>query len=274
MGPSPSRVESRCKKGEVVIGRKLLQFEVARQADAIKQLFHETSSKFDVDSVQQLNNWDLERLFFQTALSMDQQFESPYFLPEAINDPGKLSLLHLLQHSCRTDLISMEANHLKFVLCWHGVTSDDAVQSIARTGLANLRQLDAGFYGSGRYCSLEAAYACKYSSTYPRDVPKNSRGCWSVLLCIGVVGNVYPITSCADDYCGQLPPSHAEEGVFFGSPLKTKYDTHFIGVKGPSYLPPALPSGADYHELVFEAVGQVLPVAVVQFREAFAQQAA
>jgi hypothetical protein len=234
----------------------------------IKETFGQSCSEFQIQHIKPILNPKLENLFVDKVLVMDERLKSEFFDPGTIHDAAKCELMDSLERHCRSDLFTRcRLRKAKFVLSWHGVKSDNAAKSIADTGLANLKETDAGYFGSGLYTALEAAYACKYASGYPNVVQKNDRGCWAVLLCMGVLGNTYPITACSDDYSGPLPPVSARQGTYFAAPMKTKCDTHVVGVKGPAYLPPLLPSEADYHELVFEDHSQLLPLAVVEFND-------
>lgn len=187
---------------------------------------------------------------------------SSLFNPSNSEDPDKAALIEHLKQCFET-----KGHRANVLLCWHGPNSEATARSIARTGFAALSQTDPGYYGRGRYASLEAEYACLYASEYPECKTPNARGEWPVLLVAGVIGLVYPITPCAEDFDEPLPPNLPDQCKYFGAPMKAKYDTHIVPVAAPSYL--CVPSAAaEFHEIAFDQDAQMLPLAIVWFRRA------
>merc|ERR1712216_348805 len=97
-----------------------------------------------------------------------------------------------------------------------------------------------------------------------------AQGEWPILLVAGCVGVSYPITPChrdfdlhalPQDFDLPLPHTSGNQCVYYGMPLKAKYDTHIIPVAAPDYYA-VPPSQADFHELVFDQDAQLLPLAL------------
>jgi len=183
------------------------------------------------------------------------------FNPDNPSNSEKAALLSLLKSNFET--ADSKANVLLF---WHGPSAEAPARSIARHGFAALSVLDPGYYGCGRYGSLEAEYACKYASEYPEPKVPNGSGEWPLLLVAGVVSMAYPITACADDFRPPLPVVAPEQCNYFGQPMKPKYDTHVVPVREPEFLVAPV-DGATFHELVFDQDAQLLPLALVWFKK-------
>ena len=98
---------------------------------------------------------------------------------------------------------------------------------------------------------------------------REARGEWPVLLCAGIVGTAYPVTLCDDDF-SVLPNNDPSDCKWYGKPLKTKYDTHFAAVDDGANdnLPCAFDEPDKFHELCFDQDDQILPLAIVWFKDA------
>jgi len=160
---------------------------------------------------------------------------------------------------------------VKVLQTWIGV-SPGVIPILCKTGPADLRLTDTGYFGAGIYSTLQASYAIKYSTGDPlvanTPVPPNENGEHTLLLCWIGVGNVYPITQ-QDDYTKKGFYSD-----FFGKSnglaLKPGFDAHCVTVSTTSGYQacqdPDDPNERCFDEIVVKESQQVLPQFVVYFK--------
>mmetsp|Transcript_147146 Transcript_147146/g.274063 ORF Transcript_147146/g.274063 Transcript_147146/m.274063 type:complete len:631 (-) Transcript_147146:49-1941(-) len=240
-------------------------------AGEIAEAFRSTSrGKFSITRVERVQEASLIQLVSAYLNIVEQRLiHQPIFDPQMPKNVHKQQLTsYLLSRFDTQRLAGPGLTKANVLLVWHGPSAEAAARSIAKHGFAPLSDSDPGYHGSGRYTSLESAYACMYASEYPAPKDPSSKGDWPVVLCAGVVGVAYPVTPCRDDFPeGSLPPKDPTCCLYYGAPLQTKFDTHIIPVRGPDYLA-VEPRLADYHELVFREDAQLLPIALVWFKKA------
>merc|ERR1712107_741276 len=230
----------------------------------VEHMFRETcGSGVTVSSIDLVDNALLHDMIADQAEILKQRSKATVFTQEdgvkLFGDPNKKTLLGRLDEMALRHIApSFEDEAVKFLPCWHGVGSEEAAQNIAKMGLANLRSTDEGYFGAARYASLDPKYARQYCST--------GDDTQVMLLCLGVVGRVYPVTVCDEDY-STLEPKTPQECKYYGKPLKPTFDAHLIGVRGPEYHPAQPAHRAEHFEIAFSADSQVLPVAIVRFRD-------
>jgi hypothetical protein len=110
---------------------------------------------------------------------------------------------------------------------FHGPRCEN-VDSVCMNGLTAVRALDAGYFGSGCYLTLNIEYALRYA--YGEfDVPPYTRrrpvdGRFPVIMFAVSVGMAYPVTPDVDYSSGQ---HHSD---YFGRPLKPGFDCHVVCV--------------------------------------------
>jgi hypothetical protein len=170
-------------------------------------------------------------------------------------------------------------------LVWHGCTFA-TVASICRTGTADLRRTDGGYFGSGPYLTPQAGYAAQYATgeLTGAALEPNEGGEFVMLLCVVVLGNVYPLSREADydrpDDFGRRSVSkfhcaHPVPGVGPDADLakrddkalKPGFDGHFVSISvNRNYQATPLGEDIDFDELVVKEDAQVLPLCKVYFK--------
>jgi len=141
------------------------------------------------------------------------------------------------------------------------------ISTLCKTGPADLRITDNGYFGAGIYSTLQAEYARGYATgELTSSIPPNERGEHTLLLCWIAVGNVYPITR-------QLDYTHnSNYSNFYENPcgiaLKAGFDAHFACVSPvDSYQATTnLNDPNVLHELVVKDQAQVLPRFILYFK--------
>jgi len=111
--------------------------------------------------------------------------------------------------------------------CFHGPRREH-VESICANGLVAVSAMDAGFFGSGCYTTLNIEYAARYArgdfdQGEPRPAPADGR--FAVIMFAACVGMAYPITP-EKDYSGAVPGVPAGHSDYFGRPLKPGFNGH------------------------------------------------
>lgn len=142
---------------------------------------------------------------------------------------------------------------IKLIPLWHG-TRPELLDSIFRTGYANLATTDGGYYGKGIYGSYEAKYAYQ---VYAKG---------ALILNWGAVFSAYPVI-------------HGDMSKLTGKGNYQNYDAHFIPVvpKNPcdqyevSYLPCRPNQKPVYRELVTFESASCLPRYLVELRSSAPQ---
>ncbi len=164
------------------------------------------------------------------------------------------------------------------VYAFHGC-SPDVAMAIARTGAADLRGTDGGYFGAGIYTALQAQYAAGYASGLLTGQPVSATpdGCYALLLCLVAVGNVYPVTRQHDYPAGSrvsvfhcsYPEGSAITSQFDrkDKALKAGFDGHIVAISEKRNYEAAMPGDhAVWDELVVAQERQILPLAIVYCR--------
>ncbi len=135
--------------------------------------------------------------------------------------------------------------------------SVEVAESIFKTGFANLKTTDNGFYGSGFYFTPDLKYALEHYAKPDKD------GVRALLVCDVVVGNVYPvIESAAEDAADTLR----------NCDLVPCYDAHVVAVHpGPPcevcHPGNETKSRPVYTEIVVRENAAVLPRFILLFKD-------
>ena len=154
---------------------------------------------------------------------------------------------------------------------FHGCSLKAAL-AITRTGAADLRTTDGGFFGAGIYTTPFPEYAATYSTTGSDDAGQRER---CMVFAKVAVANTYPITRMTDYNHPEAPnavskfdyrhPLHFDEATQqFGPPtqrsdkaLEPGYDSHFVAIRAPAYQAVDDPRPSDMQELLLKEPGQV-----------------
>mmetsp|Transcript_9267 Transcript_9267/g.19942 ORF Transcript_9267/g.19942 Transcript_9267/m.19942 type:complete len:188 (+) Transcript_9267:523-1086(+) len=165
--------------------------------------------------------------------------------------------------------------HANVLFAFHGCSPDVAL-AIARTGAANLRRTDGGYFGAGVYTTLQAQYAAGYAAGLFADqvVIPNQDGCYAVLLCLAAVSNVYPVTRTHDYHAGSRMsvfhcnyPEGSAVATRKDKALKAGFDGHMVAISEERDFEAAMPADRGvWDELVVEQERQLLPLAIVNVR--------
>ena len=150
--------------------------------------------------------------------------------------------------------------------CYHGPRREH-LESICRSGLVAVRAMDAGYFGSGCYTTLNIEYAARYSRG---DFDKPARGTrpypdrrYPVIMFAACVGMAYPITPDIDyGHTTGVPAGHSD---YFGRPLRPGFDCHCVCVSEHFGLQAVSRDHCQYMELVHEQQSDLLPIAVLWF---------
>jgi hypothetical protein len=152
---------------------------------------------------------------------------------------------------------------------FHGPRREN-LASMCSTGIVATRGLDAGYFGSGCYSTLNIEYAVRYirgdfdKPTSPRRT-RPSDGKYPVIMFACSVGMAYPITPGAD--YGNVVGVPAGCSDYYGRPLKQQFDCHVICVNKVSNFQAVNRDQCQYVEVVIADESQMMPVAVLWFEE-------
>jgi hypothetical protein len=176
----------------------------------------------------------------------------------------QLHVLSALREQFQERPPGMGARAVNTLYAFHGPRGEN-VESVCMNGLTAVRALDAGYFGSGCYLSLNIEYALRYAHG-EFDVPAYSRprpadGRYPVIMFAVSVGMAYPVTPDVDYSSG----SHQSD--FFGRPLKPGFDTHVICVNENMGFQAVSRQECQYVEIVIDQEMQMLPIAVLWFEE-------
>jgi hypothetical protein len=144
-----------------------------------------------------VRNEELERGFRSMVQQRSRRREEAgsVFNAQLVMDPEKMAALARLKQL----FLPSDIGLANVALVWHGCTLATAA-SICRYGAADLRRNDGGYFGSGPYLTPQAGYAAQYATgelTGAAAEP-NAAGEFVMLLCVVVLGNVYPLSRQAD----------------------------------------------------------------------------
>jgi len=135
----------------------------------------------------------------------------------------------------------------------HGTDKSIALK-IAQGGFASLSTLDDGYYGKGIYFSTSAKYIIPYYAT-----KKNP----TILICLIIPGNVYPIT--------EFPQSNNIRGL----PLVNGYQSHYcVTTKGgiPFTRQDYEEQKMKYDEVVIGQETQVVPLFLLEMKRKYIEK--
>jgi hypothetical protein len=150
---------------------------------------------------------------------------------------------------------------------FHGPRTEH-VQSICENGIVATRSLDAGFFGSGCYSTLNIEYALRYArgDFDPHDKGRSgpSDGRYPIIMFAATVSMAYPLTPGIDYSTAAVGGGYSD---YFGKPLKAGFDCHIVCVNEASGFQAVNRDQCEYAEVIIEQESQMLPVAVLWFEE-------
>eukprot|EP01106_Pelomyxa_sp_JSP_P015270 TRINITY_DN517_c0_g1_i3.p1 TRINITY_DN517_c0_g1~~TRINITY_DN517_c0_g1_i3.p1 ORF type:complete len:376 (+),score=88.15 TRINITY_DN517_c0_g1_i3:1014-2141(+) len=231
--------------------------------DNIKKLFKQgglsgkTNEAYTIVKIELVKNDILrDQLNLTCQMAQRRRTQSEHFNTRL--DQQQLATLDVLRASFLPPLAQL--SRVSALLAWHGC--DHATASkISSLGFANLAKVDAGYFGSGIYLTVEAEYAAMYSVGVNETVEEGPDG-HTVVLALVAVGQAYPVTRTRDYQAGK------EMSRFYGRGFEPGFDTHFAPVSAKKEYQ-AAPSLDDVTacEVVASSYQAVLPVAIVHFRQ-------
>jgi hypothetical protein len=170
--------------------------------------------------------------------------------------------LHVLS-VLREQFIERPPREVNTVYCFHGPRLEH-VDSICKNGMVSVRKMDAGYFGSGCYFTLNIEYALRYAKGHFDEIPRAppADGRYPVIMFAAWIGMAYPVTPDTDYSNGPDQPSN-----YFGRPLKPGFDCHVVCVNQSSGFQSVNRSECQYAELVMDQESQMLPIAVLWFEE-------
>lgn len=179
---------------------------------------------------------------------------------------AQVHVLNVLRDSFLEKAPGSSNRTVNTLYCYHGPRREH-VSSICSNGMVAVGGMDAGYFGSGCYTTLNMEYAVKYAhgdfDTDANGVPTGRRaspnGLYPVIMLAATVGMAYPVTREVDYQPGQATSQ------FFGRPLKRGFDAHVICVNERSAYQAVSRDQCEYVELVIEQQAQLLPLAVLWF---------
>ena len=201
------------------------------------------SPGIEIQRIQVVYNPEMNRGFGAQLSSLQQRHNNAAFAPkwsQESNADQRLRVMSEFQGFCDAHRDPRYPN-VSLVPAWHG-SRPDRVQSILKTGYANLATTDSGFFGKGIYSALEPQYSYEVYS---------KQGC--------LVMNWVSL------YSG-YPVVHPDRRHLEGKGNYQNYDAHVIPVKPASSHPDEVSfyecqpqDQAKYWEVAVFAPTQCLP---------------
>jgi hypothetical protein len=176
----------------------------------------------------------------------------------------QLHVLSALREHFQERPVGAGVRAVNTLYAFHGPRGEN-VESVCMNGLTAVRALDAGFFGTGCYLTLNMEYALRYAHG-EFDMPPNIRirpedGRYPVIMFAVSVGMAYPVTADVDYTSGR------RQSDLFGRPLKPGFDCHVICVNESMEFQAVSRQECQYVEIVIDQESQMLPIAVLWFEE-------
>jgi hypothetical protein len=205
-----------------------------------------------------------------------------------LEQKGVLSMLRSRFHERVPGTKSRASNTF---YCYHGPQREN-LEKVCLNGFVATKGMDAGYFGSGCYATLNIEYALRYvfgdfdesHGWSRRGRPADGR--YPVILFAAATGMAYPITrevdypspSAADEAVAVSPvssvssssasPAHnTMQCKYFGKGLKSGFDCHVICVNQHSGFQAVSKKECQYVEVVLDQEFSLLPLAVLWFEE-------
>jgi hypothetical protein len=185
-----------------------------------------------------------------------------FFMTRDFN-AAQLQVLSALREQFQERPPNTGARAVNTFYCYHG-TKAEHVDSICTYGMVATRSMDAGYFGSGCYSTLNIEYALRYAKgefdAAPRAPPTDGR--YPVIMFAASVSMAYPVTPDVDYSNGVHSPSD-----FFGRPLQRGFDCHVVCVNQSNGFQAVSRQECQYVEVVIDQESQMLPIAVLWFED-------
>ncbi len=136
---------------------------------------HHPVPDYEIQHIEVINNPEQKQAFISQMGRLQQRDKNPAFIPDWLTER-----IGTDDHSWRTTVydlfedltklhIDLNYPSVKLLPLWHG-TKSTILDSLFKTGYANLAVTDPGFFGKGIYGAHEAEYAYRvYASKYKQD---------------------------------------------------------------------------------------------------------
>lgn len=207
-------------------------------------------ANYDIKSIRIIYNLEFNRAFQARLMALQGRHNNPGFTPKwsTENSPAQRKAVIDKLEQMSASYQDPSCPDVKIMAMWHG-TKPALLDSIFRTGFANLATTDPGFYGKGIYSTYEAEYANRVYSQ------------GSLLVNFVASYSAYPVID-------------GDMAKLMSGANYANYDAHFAPVKPANpndpaevnYLPCAQHEVATYHELVVFESAQCLPRYLVELQ--------
>jgi hypothetical protein len=188
-----------------------------------------------------------------------------YFnFPTKLMQDNQLAVLNCLREQFHERPPGTDPKAPNTFYCFHGPRREH-LESVCSTGLVATNSMDAGYFGSGSYATLNIEYAIKFSKGELDNAgnkrPNSPDGRYPVIMFAASVGMAYPVTREVDYAEG------SNESNFFGRPLQPGFDCHVACVSERTDYQAVNRQECQYVEVVIGQEAQMIPVAVLWFEE-------
>lgn len=203
-------------------------------------------SNMDIKNIRIIYNLEFNRAFQARLIALQNRHNNPGFTPKwsQENNPSQREAILTKLEQMSLPYKDNDCPNVKIIPMWHG-TKPTILDSIFKTGYANLATTDPGFYGKGIYSTYEAEYAHRVYSQ------------GAMLVNYVATYSAYPVID------GDTPKLTAGANY-------QNYDAHFIPVKPApdeaNYFPCQAHEPAIYHELVVFESAQCFPRYLVELQ--------
>jgi len=234
----------------------------------VRALFFESvPESVQITRIQFINNFVLKNRFEATIVMMENTTYEPLCQPFK-HTPEKefvyQRIIPRFQPAC-------DNKKVKISQCWGTNNAPEAIHELCHSGLADIRVLSPGFFGTGICVTPQANYAIAYS---PKPAP-NSDGEYCLLLCWVVTSNIYPVSRDTDYDSSSSPSQFFDEKR--GIALKSGFDSHCACVdpkrhyQAAKFVESQNAFDRDSKDLVDEIIlkesAQALPYCVVYYKK-------
>lgn len=208
---------------------------------------------YDLKSVRIIYNPNMNRMFVGELRLLQARHQNPAFEPKwfQVGEPADKKAQRRTHNDLLTRITTPHTDsdfpNVKLLPLWHG-TRPELLDSVFKTGFANLATTDTGFFGKGSYSTYDAEYAYR---VYSKGALLLNWMCWY---------SAYPVID------GDMPE-------LMGKGNFANYDAHFVPVASASnsptesvYLPCRVGQAHQYIEVVVFNARQCLPRYLVELQ--------
>jgi hypothetical protein len=199
----------------------------------------------------------------QIMLALRQRGGLYFNFPVEAMEQSQLEVLRCLSEHFHERSVDTDPKAPNTFYCFHGPRTDH-IESICSAGLVGTGGIDAGYFGSGCYSTLNIEYAIKHSQGVYDEIGRQrifADGPYPVIMFAAAVGMVYPVTP-ELDYVAEFSQKHSN---FYGRPLRRGFDCHVACVSEGRCFEAVSRDECEYMEVVIDQQSQMLPLAVMWF---------